>query len=389
MRCYVKYLIGNLKSFILDSHFVAVMMLVNVVTAAIIINFSYGLYQNFNIIIERGAEGSDTMNIFFVNSGMNEGEYVSKKEFMDCIYEIAEYEETLEEKCVVFAADGIVEGDKYDFSFNIKNGKLGISETLVKNLRNNGMLTRGSYWSDMDEREGNYVALCYDKTRFDNDAPVLDRIQADENTLIIDGKEYQILGYQIWTSDGAMIPITSVDDSVCMENLSIIFDRGITRDTFNRISETFVNALGNRVYILDIPVIDKDSLYTYRTVILIALLIALIAGLDFVILYRYITDKRSKRVAIYRLCGMRRGKLVAICFSECMILTIPLYLLGMVIFAKSILPGLSRYFPYMEPSYSTKLYLLLFFLYIGVSAVMCLCMILHDSRRTIIDRLKH
>ena len=62
MKNGVKYLIKNVYSFICNSGFVAAMTLITVVAASIIINFSYGLYQNYNIIIEEDVGGETGMN---------------------------------------------------------------------------------------------------------------------------------------------------------------------------------------------------------------------------------------------------------------------------------------------------------------------------------------
>ncbi len=384
----IKYLIKNIRSFICESGFVAFMSFITVITASIIINFSYGLYQNFNIVIKEEAGGTFFIGVYFLNNGTEEGEYVTKKDFMHCIYEFAEYADGLDEKLTGISADGQIDGDEYYFNFFVKNGDIGINDVYVKNIKANGMLTSGSYWSDIDEQEGSLVALCYDKSRFDNDAPVLDRIQTGKDTLTIDGKDYKIIGYTIWVDDGAMIPIQSANDDICIDRVFFDFDRGLTKETFDRISETFTDNLGDLAYIEPLPVIDKDSFYTYKTIILISFLITIIAGFDFLILYRYIMDKRSKRTAIYRMCGMPRAKITGINFAECLLLTIPLYLLGLLMFDRLFLPILSNYFRYMKSAYSPKLYFLLFGIYAGSSAIICGCMIIFENRKTIMEQLR-
>ena len=96
MKNGVKYLIKNVYSFICNSGFVAAMTLITVVAASIIINFSYGLYQNYNIIIEEDVGGETGMNIYFDSGLKDVGEYINKNDFMECIYEIAGYEDKLD-----------------------------------------------------------------------------------------------------------------------------------------------------------------------------------------------------------------------------------------------------------------------------------------------------
>lgn len=388
MKNGIKYLTKNVYSFICNSGFVAAMTLITVVAASIIINFSYGLYQNYNIIIEEDVGGETGINIYFDTSLTDEGEYINKTDFLECIYEIAGYEDKLDEKFNVIAAHGYIEESKFDFHFNIKNNDIGVSDEFLKNIKANGLFTSGMWWSDEDERLGNHVAVCYDRTKYDGESPLLDKIQKDENTLSIAGEEYDITGYQLWTNDGAMIPIKTAPDNTKMIDVYLGFDRGVTKTTYNKISDTFIRRFGDKVYVEEMETIDKDSYYTYKTIILIAVLIACIAEMNFLILYRYIIEKRNKRIAIYRLCGMSKIKNNVISFIECMIYTIPLYVVGTISFDKLILPRMGGYFPYMEGAYSNTLYVMLFIIYTIISVMTCICMIAVSYRKSIINQLK-
>ena len=384
----MKYILKNIKSFFLDSKIVSILTIVSVFVSAIVINFSYGIYQNYNIVLENEtSEGELVMSIIFMNNGQAPGEYVTQEMFMECVDEIASYSSELEEKISVITANALINGNRFDFRFGVRDNEISISDDFVYNSRVNGMIS-GAYWGDMDERKGSNVALCYDYRLYDNLTPYLDSIMVDETTLIIDDKEYEIIGYQSWSIDGAMIPIRSIDNDTYMENSAIMFDRGITKPTYDRIAETFNSKLGDLVYILELPTLDRDSYYTYRTVIIIAALTSFISALNFMILYKYIMSKRKKKTAIYRLCGMTSTKASFYNLIECLMITIPLYLAGTFLYDKIILPSISKYFPYMLNAYTNKLYGILFSIYIGISFFVCVILVFCDNRKKILEQMK-
>lgn len=385
----MKYLIKNLRSFFCNSNMVAALSIISVLVSAVIINFSYGIYQNYNVAVENETykPGSETMWLVFMNEG-EDGRYASKGDVMDCIYYIEAHSDKLNGELVLFSIDGYMGEMPLHFSFAVKDGKLAVPTVLVNNLRKNGLL-RENYWGDTDEQLGNPVALCFDYIKYDNDTPILDSIMIDEDTLVIDGKEYEIIGYMTWgNDDGATVPINSVRDSILVEEVHIVFDRGMSTKTYNYIKGVFEERFGDMVCAMEEELVDIDSIYTYKTVMVIALMIALVAGFNFMILYRYVLMQRRKKTAVYRICGMTRLKVNMINLAECMLITVPMYLSGMFLYDRMLLPVLSRYFPYMQDAYSKKLYLYLFAIYILVSLVLCGGMIFVNGRKRIADLIR-
>lgn len=53
---YMKYILKNIKLFIKNEKMVFLLVLLCVVTSSFIISFSYGLYQNYNVVKEEENE---------------------------------------------------------------------------------------------------------------------------------------------------------------------------------------------------------------------------------------------------------------------------------------------------------------------------------------------
>jgi len=57
----MKFILKNLKSFIQNEKMIFLLIFICIITSSFIINFSYGLYQNYNVIKEE--EESENYNI--------------------------------------------------------------------------------------------------------------------------------------------------------------------------------------------------------------------------------------------------------------------------------------------------------------------------------------
>ncbi len=390
----MKYVLKNLKSFFQDSMLVAILAVVSVFVSALVINFSYGIYQNYNVVLEKGAaqdeisrEDSMHFSMCFYKKGNNPGEYVSQEMFMKYIDEVMAYSDELYEEIAVFTAYAEIDNHKFEFKFNTSGGDISIAKEFVENCRKYGNMS-GGYWTDTDERLGNPVALGMDKSKFDNTTPYYDSLLTENNTLLIAGKEYEIVGYHNWGNDTVLMPIRSIGKDECMLDLDIYFKEGLSKETFARLSETTNAHFGDLVTIDKTPTIDRDSIYTYKTVMIIAVLIALISALNFMILYRYILNRRKKKTAVYRLCGLTTGRASRYNMVECLIITIPVYLLGMLTYDKVFLPVLGNYFSYMQKAYTVKLYVILFLIYLVISFLVCGIFIVADNRKKILEQMK-
>jgi hypothetical protein len=177
--------------------------------------------------------------------------YISKKELKEFLLNLASLSEDCDENIYLILAVGEIDGYDYDFRFNIMDGEIIRPETFVANLTKNGFMDEDAYWSDEEEKHGANVAVCYDKDNLNEETPILDSIldPDDDEKLVIGGKEYDIIGYQEWTSDGAMIPFNSLSDDVPMQYVTIYYDKYISYETYNKITDLVKKSISDDVEI--------------------------------------------------------------------------------------------------------------------------------------------
>ena len=132
---------------------------------------------------------------------------------------------------------------------------------------------------------------------------------------------------------------------------------------------------------MDIP--ESENYYLYNTIIIISILIAILAAVNFAVLYRYILSRRTKTLAVFRMCGCTKFTALRMFLSECMFITVPLFALTTIIYDKFMLPKLGQHFEYIESAYSFKLYLLIFGIYIAATFVVLTVMISRFLGKTI------
>ena len=379
---YFKYTLKNIKSFFINNFIIFILLVISTITSAIVIFFSYGVYQNYNTILSYKEDdlSDDYIGINYVNTG---SEYVTKRDLLNCLSEIDDISNELREQIIQYDVEGIIDNNSYEFKFLYCDGKFKVAEEFKENLKKYDNLTEGTYWSDYEEANGICVALISDPAVF-GEISALDSIKY-VNQLKIGGKIYDIIGKQAWNEKGAMFPFSTVADEQLLTSTLISFNSAVSVKTYNQIRDVFNNYMGDKAVFEEIRTIDKDTYYTYKTVILISVFIALIAAINFMILYRYIMSTRKRTTAIFRILGLTPAKLNFMNMSECIILIVPFFILGMVLYQTVFLPRLHTYFVYMQDAYTP---FLLFVIFISVSLIVIGIMLLVMSRKRILELIK-
>lgn len=382
---YFKYTLKNIKSFFINNFIIFILLVISTITSAIVIFFSYGVYQNYNTILSYKEDdlSDDYIGINYVNIG---SEYVTKRDLLNCLSEIDDISNELREQIIQYDVEGIIDNNSYEFKFLYCDGKFKVAEKFKENLKKYDNLTEGTYWSDYEEANGICVALISDPAVF-GEISALDSIKY-VNQLKIGGKIYDIIGKQAWNEKGAMFPFSTVADEQLLTSTLISFNSAVSVKTYNQIRDVFNNYMGDKAVFEEIRTIDKDTYYTYKTVILISVFIALIAAINFMILYRYIMSTRKRTTAIFRILGLTPAKLNFMNMSECIILIVPFFILGMVLYQTVFLPRLHTYFVYMQDAYTPFVYFLLFVIFISVSLIVIGIMLLVMSRKRILELIK-
>ena len=382
---YFKYTLKKIKSFFINNFIIFILLVISTITSAIVIFFSYGVYQNYNTILSYKEDdlSDDYIGINYVNTG---SEYVTKRDLLNCLSEIDDISNELREQIIQYDVEGIIDNNSYEFKFLYCDGKFKVAEEFKENLKKYDNLTEGTYWSDYEEANGICVALISDPAVF-GEISALDSIKY-VNQLKIGGKIYDIIGKQAWNEKGAMFPFSTVADEQLLTSTLISFNSAVSVKTYNQIRDVFNNYMGDKAVFEEIRTIDKDTYYTYKTVILISVFIALIAAINFMILYRYIMSTRKRTTAIFRILGLTPAKLNFMNMSECIILIVPFFILGMVLYQTVFLPRLHTYFVYMQDAYTPFVYFLLFVIFISVSLTVIGIMLLVMSRKRILELIK-
>ena len=382
---YFKYTLKNIKSFFINNFIIFILLVISTITSAIVIFFSYGVYQNYNTILSYKEDdlSDDYIGINYVNTG---SEYVTKRDLLNCLSEIDDISNELREQIIQYDVEGIIDNNSYEFKFLYCDGKFKVAEEFKENLKKYDNLTEGTYWSDYEEANGICVALISDPAVF-GEISALDSIKY-VNQLKIGGKIYDIIGKQAWNEKGAMFPFSTVADEQLLTSTLISFNSAVSVKTYNQIRDVFNNYMGDKAVFEEIRTIDKDTYYTYKTVILISVFIALIAAINFMILYRYIMSTRKRTTAIFRILGLTPAKLNFMNMSECIILIVPFFILGMVLYQTVFFPRLHTYFVYMQDAYTPFVYFLLFVIFISVSLIVIGIMLLVMSRKRILELIK-
>ena len=382
---YFKYTLKNIKSFFINNFIIFILLVISTITSAIVIFFSYGVYQNYNTILSYKEDdlSDDYIGINYVNTS---SEYVTKRDLLNCLSEIDDISNELREQIIQYDVEGIIDNNSYEFKFLYCDGKFKVAEEFKENLKKYDNLTEGTYWSDYEEANGICVALISDPAVF-GEISALDSIKYG-NQLKIGEKIYDIIGKQAWNENGAMFPFSTVADEQLLTSTLISFNSAVSVKTYNQIRDVFNNYMGDKAVFEEIRTIDKDTYYTYKTVILISVFIALIAAINFMILYRYIMSTRKRTTAIFRILGLTPAKLNFMNMSECIILIVPFFILGMVLYQTVFLPRLHTYFVYMQDAYTPFVYFLLFVIFISVSLIVIGIMLLVLSRKRILELIK-
>ena len=404
-----KYLVKNLKSLLTKQGVISLLLVVNIVVSALVICFSYGLYQNYNIIInESESEHIDCFKIRIKDEYISTDQYspyttevtvgmvkdfiymLDGKDFevIDFIYCKAGYYTDLYYPSHKPEKDGYFLQDYY---FTIEDGELSIARLSVPYYK-----SVHDYITNQSIKNGQKVAVV-SKEFFEEEAfsymwgfpngggkyYILDKRtqQGDRDYIRINGEDYKLVGL---TRDRNMtahiyVPFTSLPDDTKISSsyleINIKKNKTITEKVYNDILDCAEIAMGEYTYVEEVEITETTEAYYYKTIILISVVIAILAAINMAILYRYIFEKRSSELAILRICGCSKRKAVRMYLLECMLVNAPLFALTEYVYHKLIMPKLTGIFPHMEGAYSKNLYLVILGIYVVASLVVMLVMI--------------
>lgn len=388
----MKYTIKNIQSFIKNEKMIFILVLLCIITSSFIINFSYGLYQNYHVVKEEESSEFTEIDIM-----INDNDSVTKEKIKDCVFSVSDKTNDALKMYLVFP---IVEEfyNRQDVDWNrlinrfvVKDNTIRPSEYFAQTLIDNGNMISGEYFTDEQEISGDLVALVtplledqtLKDTMVDCTSEITTRVEGDKRWVKIQDKEYEVIGYhkQLATP---YFPFESLDESTTFQDfIVLVFYKPITNSQYIDVKNNFEAVFGSAVTVPDMDIPESENYYLYNTIIIISILIAILAAINFSVLYKYILSKRMKMLAVFRMCGCTKSKALAMFLSECMIIAVPLFAATTLIYDKFVLPKLGQHFEYIESAYSIKLYLLIFGIYIAATLIVLLFMISGFLKKTI------
>ena len=382
----MRYIVHNLKSLCKKEPFLFLVMLISIVSSAVIMLFSYGLYQHYHVQrYETEVDAKELTPTLQENAELRKEDLVrylsalsdDTRNAMDVIYTSARLEE--------FPAPYYTE---MPFRFTIQDGTYGVSQITKQNWENRGLMVEGRYITDAEEAAGANAALVcyYSEEMLYNEAT--QAILNDDQTITLFGKQYQIVG--IYNAGGGtpIVSFLSVPDSLQLSGLAFMFRKNITNTQYQDIVTRAQNEIPGVLMFEDLDFPDAETVYLYNNIMLIAALIAVLTVINFAVLYRFIVAKRMREIAVMRICGCTVGKAFAICLGECCLLCISTYLLGIAVYIPFMKQVLSKLFPYMLPSYSGAVYLVAFLLYALIMLLIVGTMLLVQLHRKPVEAWK-
>ena len=393
-------------------------MVLCVFSSSLLLNFSYGLWQNYHVqlvemtdelkeIAAETAEGqtltcgavrdyvqalpasvNDQIDIYYCTFSLgNLADHIDRTpEEWDQIRAENPVNNMDENGRTIDFLDGEFSGDLH---FIYRGGCFLDSKVYEGNLRKpHNRLLAGRFYTDEEYASGARVVLTQEKPDDPHRGGEIRAIQTGDDTVSLWGTEYKIIG-TVSQPGIAVPPITAIPDSVPVTNgLTMFFSSSIDRKTYNILCDTAEAVIPGILVFPELPFPDTESMYLYRNILLISALIAVLSGLNFAMLYRFLLQRRSRTVGIFRLLGCTAGRAVRMYIGECLLLGIPVYLLGAAVFVLLLKYCFSPLFPYMADAYSPKIYLAIFGIYLVTMLVIMAVTVSLHMRKTILSALR-
>lgn len=379
-----KYLLKNLKSFRKNERIIYILVIVCVFVSSIMISFSYGIYRNY--LSEKEAQNYQLTQLQIKFTEDSDKGDVTKEKLDRCLLR---FSEELDKKIDCFLITARVNEDMVtECRFTIKNGKFSRCDVFKENMIKGDFLK--VYFTQEQEETGQAVMLIYNRRKYETPAPATDKIKRESGFAQLQGKSFEIIGTQRWLVDSVLIPYAALaEDTTLMEKgLSMSFTSAITEQQYEEITEIFQQELGDLASIPPMGKSDISSEDIYNTMIVLAVLIAIVAAVNLAILFLYVLAAREREFGIFLICGLNRNQITRLYLLECAVLCIPVFISGLVAYNWMILPIMQKSYLYMAGIYSISIYITMFFIYFFVTSLILVCAVMkHINRQSIKDFL--
>lgn len=383
----MQYILKNLRLLFKNEPFLVIVIIICVFTSSWIMTFSYGLYQNYNV---QKTEAEIQTNR--ASPTIADGETLTKGELVRYFTSLSD---ELCDAADIFYAMNIYKGFYNDdsesdfvfnFRFDVKNGKLCSSEYIENMWIENGLLYSGRWFLDEEESEGIGAALIPYEIGISEMSLRSDYVEMiSEDEIKLFGNSYKIIGVYKANGSTPIVPLNSLPDDFKIDGISIQFKEAITKKQYEELKSQSALELSGKLVFPDMPFPDRESMYLYNNIMMIAVLIAILAAVNFASLYFFILQKRKKQIAVFSICGAEKRKIFAIYLGECCLISFPVFALGTAVYIPVMHLFLAKAFPYMEESYSPVIYLALFGIYAAIMLVVITIILVKVLRKNPVE----
>lgn len=193
--------------------------------------------------------------------------------------------------------------------------------------------------------------------------------------------KYKVNMYSVGSS--VYIPYYSFPE----KNLEVIgvtmrFSKPLTRDEHNKLAQFAAKYVPQYEFPEFDGIDNENDNRVYRSVIGVAIAFIAISAINYCIMYKHILTKRRRILAVSRICGCTGAKASMVYFIELYGLSVILLVIGLLIFHYAILPAASGTFEYMSAYMTTKTYLKISGIYLGMLLVVYVILIGRFVRKT-------
>lgn len=388
----MKYAINNLLSLVKTEKFIFAVMLVSVFISAWAMTFSYGLYHHYSALSSQEEHVG-----MYVTPEIAEGETLTRGDVVNYFNAISQ--KTLGAMNFVVVIHPIMggiddNGEEYALGSMVsrvvvRNGEIVPAPYIVELWDGANMIASGRYISEAEESSGAMVAIVEEKlinSEFPHEALTF----PDDETLIIDdvGRiyEYKIVGSH--TSQGMVVPLLSMPEDADFSYFSLSFEKQVTSKQYKELIAAANEVIPGVLIFPEQEIPDAEAIHIYNNMMIVSALIAALTVINFAFLYSFILGKRTRTLAIMRICGCTKGGAWGICLGECCLICIPTFIVGVLTYIPFMKNVLSEPFEFIEEAYSLPVYAMMFAIYAGMLFVIMGIMLKIQTSRELVEGRK-
>lgn len=372
------HIFQNIRSLVKTEKIIFAVMLICVFVSAWIMTFSYGLYHNYSAKLTEESGKSR-----YVDPMVADGMTLTRGDFVRFLSEVSPQTLDAISNIVVMCPFPVVDDFGNDgrldmvSRFVIRNGAITPSTYIIELWNEKHILLSGRYISNEEEANGEKVVMI-DKTLLNSYGTLF----KGEEAAVINGEEFKIIGTH--NTSEFIVPLLSIpEDMTLRENIYIDFEKPVTRRQYIELVNTAERILPGVLVFSEQEFTDEQSVLIYKNMIAVAVLIAALTIINFAVLYCFILKKRTRTLAIMRICGCTKGKARRICLGECCMICIPTFLLGTLTYIPLLHGVLGNMFEYIEEAYNFTVYALLFAVFVGVLLIVMGILLPRQIRRDV------